>query len=218
MHADELHSGGPDLAGTQRTSLPSPEVERRTGEHVGRHVIREDTDSPPGRHWWAAAAWIAGALALVAVLVRISYSSPVNSDAANNTLQAWDMLHGNLLLHGWIIGDATYYTFELPVYAITESVLGLHSVVPHVDSAIIYVVIAALAVVIAKANSRGLAAWTRGGVVITVVAAALMTPAGVSIVLEKPDHTGTSAIFLLCFLLIDRFPSRRFTAPLILLI
>ncbi len=218
MHADELYSDGPDLAGTQRTSLPSRQVARGAGQHVGQHVVREEADSPPGRRWWAAAAWIAGALALFAILVRISYSSPVNSDAANNTLQAWDLLHGNLLLHGWIIGDATYYTFELPLYAITESVLGLHSVVPHVDSAIIYVIIAALAVAIAKTSSRGLAAWTRGGVVVTVLAAALLTPQGVSIVLEKPDHTGTSAIFLLCFLLIDRFPSRRFTAPLILLI
>ena len=30
------------------------------------------------------------------------------------------MLHGNLVLHGWIVGDVTFYTFELPLIAILE--------------------------------------------------------------------------------------------------
>jgi len=63
----------------------------------------------------AAAAWIVGALALFALYLRISFTGHVTSDGANNALQAWDMWHGHLLLHGWIMGDATYYTFELPV-------------------------------------------------------------------------------------------------------
>ena len=42
--------------------------------------------------------------------LRISFTGHVSSDGANSALQAWDMLHGHLLLHGWIIGDATYYT------------------------------------------------------------------------------------------------------------
>jgi hypothetical protein len=64
------------------------------------------------RRLWVAAAWIGGSVALFAVLLRISLSWPMDSDGANNALQAWDMLHGHLLLPGWIIGDASVYTFE----------------------------------------------------------------------------------------------------------
>ena len=77
------------------------------------------------RRWWPGRVWIGCGIALFALLLRISLSHGMNSDGANNALQGWDMLHGNLLLHGWIIGDATYYTLELPLYAITEAVLGL---------------------------------------------------------------------------------------------
>ena len=62
---------------------------------------------------------------LLAFLLRISLSHGMNSDAANNALQGWDILHGNFLLHGWIIGDATYYTLEVPLYAITEALTFL---------------------------------------------------------------------------------------------
>ena len=45
-------------------------------------------------------------------------------DAASIALQAKDMLHGNVLLHGWLAGDVTFYTFELPLFAVIEGVLG----------------------------------------------------------------------------------------------
>ena len=57
---------------------------------------------------------------------------PVNSDGANDALQAWDMLHGNVLLHGWWLGDVSFYTTELPQYALLELAFGLHSSVVHV--------------------------------------------------------------------------------------
>jgi hypothetical protein len=65
----------------------------------------------------AALAWVAGAAAVLALFLRIKLSGAPNSDSANNALQAWDMLHGHVLLHGWIIGDAAYYTFDLPLGA-----------------------------------------------------------------------------------------------------
>jgi hypothetical protein len=58
------------------------------------------------RRGWIAAACVGGVL-LYAFFLRISLSSPMDSDGANNALQAWDMLHGHLLLHGWLIGDAS---------------------------------------------------------------------------------------------------------------
>ncbi len=64
-----------------------------------------------------ALAWTAAAAVLFACYLRVSWTQPVNSDGAANALQAWDMLHGNLLLHGWSLSDVSFYTTELPQYA-----------------------------------------------------------------------------------------------------
>ncbi len=201
MHADERYSGGPETAGAQLTPPPP----RRDASQTGP---QDPGVRPAGRAWWAAAAWLGGAVALFAVLLRISNSFPMDSDAANNALQAWDMLHGNVLLHGWIIGDATYYTFELPLNVLVESLFGLHAIVPHIVSALVYVILATVAIAVARTGSRGVSVWIRAGVVLAILAAPLLTAPGVSIAVEKPDHTGTAAITLLCFLIVDRLTER----------
>jgi hypothetical protein len=173
---------------------------------------------PAGRRAWAVAAWIAGGAALFVILLRISHSDPANSDGANNALQAWDMLHGHVLLPGWIIGDQTLYTFELPVYAIVDFFFGLSTVVFYVTAALVYLIVAAFSVALACGNSHGLARLARCAVVIAVLAAPIATQQGVSILLAQPDHTGSSAFFLASFLLIDRAPGRRFTPPLLAVI
>src|SRR6266702_3117816 len=99
---------------------------------------------PPGRgrrllrRLLGAMPWVAGCLALFALYLRISFTGHVTSDAANNALQAWDMLHGHLPLHGWVIGDATYYTFDLPVLALAELFSGLSNLTSHIASALTY--------------------------------------------------------------------------------
>ena len=173
---------------------------------------------PAARRWWAAAAWAAGGLVLFAYLLRISLGSRVNSDGANNALQAWDMLHGHVLLHGWLIGDATFYFFELPLNAITELLFGMGNLAAHAASALTYLIVAICAVALAVTDSRGPARAARCAVVVTVLAAPLLTPSSVALLLEEPDHIGTSAFLLASFLLIDRAPGRRFTAPLLCVI
>ena len=173
---------------------------------------------PAARRWWAAAAWSGGSLALFAYFLRISLGSRVNSDGANNALQAWDMLHGHVLLHGWLIGDATFYFFELPLNAITELLFGMGNLAAHVASALTYLIVAVCAVALAVTDSRGPARAARCAVVVTVLAAPLFTTSSVELLLEEPDHIGTSAFLLASFLLIDRAPGRRFTAPLLCVI
>jgi len=213
MHICEQNSGHSDPAGAAG-------VIGAQGAGAPSWIRRRPGAAGPGaslapRRWWTVAAWIGGILALFALMLRISLSGPMTSDEANNALQAWDMLHGNLLLHGWIIGDATYYTFELPMYVITESLLGLHSVAGHVVSALTYVIVAACAMSLARAGSGGLAAAARRAAVLAVLAVPLVTLPGVSILTGTPNHFGTSAIMLGSFILIDRAPDRRFTAPLL---
>lgn len=46
----------------------------------------------------AAAVWALGVIAFFASCLQLARTRAVNSDGASNALQAWDMLHGNLLL------------------------------------------------------------------------------------------------------------------------
>src|SRR5271165_1893080 len=206
MDTGEQQPGLRDLAGAQGTA-PAPRL---------RHAGQVDPAVRPGQaagRWRTVAAWTGGGLALAAFSLRISLSHPVNSDGANNALQAWDMLHGNYLLHNWVLGDATYYTLDLPVIAVTQIFLGLHAIACYVACALIYLIVVACAVAVAVTDSRGPARAARCGVVVAVMAAPLL--ANVLTPLGQPDHTGTSAILLVAFLLIDRFPGRRFTSPLL---
>jgi hypothetical protein len=170
-----------------------------------------------GRRWLAAAAWLGGSLALAALFVQISMTARVMSDGANNALQAWDMLHGHLLLHGWQIGDANYYFLELPLMALAEAIFGLGDFAEHVSSGLTYMLVTVAAIALAVAGSRGSARAARTAVVLAVMAAPLFAGT-VFLVLEEPDHFGTSLFILGSFLLIDRLPGRWFTAPLLLVI
>ena len=48
-----------------------------------------------------------GVAAAFAAYLQLARTRAVNSDGASNALQAWDMLHGNLLLRGWSLSDGS---------------------------------------------------------------------------------------------------------------
>jgi hypothetical protein len=209
MHRNGRPSGPLDRAASTVAGEPSGQRPRPVGLGDQRRAERR---------LWVAAAWIGGGVVLFAVLLRISLSWPMNSDGANNALQAWDMLHGHLLLPGWVIGDASVYTFELPLYAIIEFCFGLTGVVFHIGAALTYLIVMAFSVALACTNSHGASVAARCGVVVGVLAAPIVTQQGVSILLAAPDHIGTSVFLLGSFLLIERAPARRFTPPLLAVI
>ena len=74
-------------------------------------------------------------------------------------------------------------------------------------SALTYLIVAVCAVALAVTDSRGPARAARCAVVVTVLAAPLFTASSVGLLLEEPDHIGTSAFLLASFLLIDRAPA-----------
>jgi hypothetical protein len=156
-------------------------------------------------------------VALFALFLRISQSGArsVSSDPANSALQAWDMLHGHLLLHGWFVGYATFYTFELPLIAFVEIFFGLSFLSVQIAVALVYLIVTACAVAIAVTGSRGASRAVRAGVVAAVLAAPALIISDMWIPLGFPDHTGTTVFLLASCLLIDRAPGRRFTAPLL---
>jgi hypothetical protein len=202
MRAGERFPGGPELADV-RTPLQPAEV---------------PGTRPAARRWRAVAAWVAGGLVLFAFFVRISFGERVDSDGANSALQGWDLVHGHLVLHGWIVGDATFYAFELPLNGIVELLFGVGSRAAHISSALTYLIVAACAVALAVTGSRGLARAVRCAVVVAVLTAPLLAGPPILALLEEPDHIGTSLFLLLSFLLIDRVPDRPPAAPLVCVI
>jgi len=79
----------------------------------------------PRRRGLAAAGYATVFVVFFVLCYLTARTSTVSSDGANNALQGFDLLHGDPVLGGWIIGDATYYTFELPIYAVTTALFGL---------------------------------------------------------------------------------------------
>jgi hypothetical protein len=157
-----------------------------------------------------------------AFFVQISYGGRIDSDGANSALQAWDLIHGHLLLRGWDFGDATFYTFELPVNGITQLIFGLGPRAAHVASALVYFIIAACAVALAAGGARGAGRAARAAVVVVVMAVPLLTIMTTWTLVEEPDHPGTSVFMLISALLIDqvagRLQGRRWVAPLVCVI
>lgn len=142
-----------------------------------------------------------------AVYLRLSYTESVNSDGSSQALQAWDILHGNLLLHGWQLRDASLITLDTFEYAAIESLHGLATSVVHIGAAASYT----LAVLLAAALAKGAATGRRAAVRVTLAAGIMLAPqlgAGVNVLLASPDHTATSVPVLLALLILDRLRPR----------
>jgi hypothetical protein len=163
----------------------------------------------------------AGLVALAAAVLffcywRQSQSAPLSSDGSGNVLQAWDMLHGNLLLHNWWVSDVSFYTTELPQYMLVETLTGLGPWVVHAAAAMTYTLLVLLAALLAKGRARGAAGWARALLAVGVMLAPQLS--ATSILLLSPDHIGTAVPLLVTWLLIDRAPSRWYVPVLVCLL
>ncbi|MBO0834744.1 MAG: hypothetical protein J2P28_04380 [Actinobacteria bacterium] len=162
-----------------------------------------------GHRWLAVAGWTAGTAAAFACFLQLARTRPVDSDGASIALQAWDMLHGNVLLHGWWLSDVSFYTTELPEYLLVELVRPLNADVVHVAAALTYTLVLLLAALLAKGTATGRAAVAR--VLITVgIMLAPQLSSGVKILISSPDHIGTTAPVMAVWLILDRARQRWF--------
>jgi hypothetical protein len=164
-----------------------------------------------GRRAWAIAAL--SVIALFFAYLRVTSTQPVNSDAAGNALEAWAMLHGNWLLRGWSLTDVSFYTTELPEYALVEVARGLRPEVMHISAAFTYTLIVILAALIAFSAHKGAVAVLAAAMAAVII---LVPQPGepTALVLSTPDHTGTAVPVLATLLLLDRAPRRWWTAGL----
>jgi hypothetical protein len=155
--------------------------------------------------WTVGLAVVAGAL--FSAYLRLSNTYPENSDQANLGLAAWDMLHGNLLLHGWVLSDVSFYTTELPQYALLELINGLSPGTFHAAAAMTYTLVLLLTVLLAMGRASD-GAGGREGVTRALIAGGMMLApqlgVGVFILLLSVGHFGTSVPLLLTWLVLDR--------------
>ncbi len=201
-----------DLRGRRtRDDLIRPPPLAGAADAAGRHA-RSPGDRPgersriaraPGGRWWEALGWAALAVALFCCYLRVSQTEPGDSYGAVFTLQAWDMLHGNLLLHGWWLSDVSFYTTELPEYMVVDLLRGLNPGVVHVAAAITYTLLVLLAGLLAKGPAQGSEAAVR----VLIAVGIMLSPQlgnGVFVLLSAPDHVGSCVPVLLAWLLVDR--------------
>src|SRR6266566_272364 len=157
--------------------------------------------------WAWLAAFAVAAIVLFLCFLRFSWTYPADTDGSDQALQAWDMLHGNLLLHGWTIADVTYYTTEIPQYMLIELVRGLGPEVEHIAGAATYTLLVLAVGLLARGRATG-----RAGLIRLLVAAGIMLAPqfgnATHLLLSQPDHLGTQLPLLLLFLLLDRAPRR----------
>jgi hypothetical protein len=166
------------------------------------------TASGRRRRPWVAGAVLGCAALLFFCYLRIAGTVRVNSDAAGLVLQASDMLHGNLLLHGWWDTDVSFITTELPEYMGVTAVAGVRPEVVHVCSALTYTLLVLLAAFVARGRARGAEGVTRA--LLAAVVMLVPQPNGPTpVLLGSPDHVGTALPVLLLLLLLDRAPDPR---------
>ena len=174
----------------------------------------------PWLRWAILVAWplglAAAGVALYLCYLALSRTQEVTSDGASIALQAWDMLHGNPLLRGWTATDVTFYTTEVPEWAVVEWVRGLNADVLHAGAAITYTLVVLTAGLLGRGQAKG-----REGMVRLFISAGIVSApqagAGVFILVFQPDHTGTSVPLLLTWLVLDRAPRKWFVPPIIAL-
>jgi hypothetical protein len=152
-----------------------------------------------------AVASLACVLAVAVVYccaLREASTVVTQSDAASMALQGWAMAHGNVLLHGWRLADVSFYTIEVPAYAIAGLVVGLRPDVVPACAAATFTILVVLAAAVARARRLGLAGAAAAGITTAVMAGPALRVAGT--LLTEPDHTGTAVVPLVLALVIDR--------------
>jgi hypothetical protein len=182
--------------GKALTSEPEDDQVPGTTGPTGRHALRLRSSA-------VTAAWVLGVIAAFVSYLQLARTRAVNSDGAGQALQAWDILHGNLLLHGWSLGDVSYYTTELPQYMLVEFLRGLNEDVVHVAAAMTYTLATLLAALLAKGNATGRQALVRVLIAVGIMLAPQLA-SGVNILISSSDHIGTSVPVMVVWLILDR--------------
>ena len=167
---------------------------------------------------WRFWAGVGVFLLLIAVLywayLRLSQTYTENSDEANILLMAQDMLHGNLFLSGWHVSDVPFITTELPQMAVLVALFGLRLGTAHIAAATTYTLLVAIAMLLAKGETRGKKAVARMAVALGIMLAP-QPGVGIFVAIFSVGHIGTALPIMLTWLVLDRCGRRWWVPPVI---
>lgn len=125
-----------------------------------------------------------------------------NSDAASLVLEGHAMATGHLLLQGWSLSLDSFWTSEVPLYALATAVLGVSPSVITVTTAVLAALLVVVGAGIAAEGHRGAAA--AAGAVTVLGLLALPDHALASFLLLGGSHLGAALWALVAFLALRR--------------
>jgi hypothetical protein len=107
-------SGTPERSSAPRSTASSGSAQAGSGQAGSaqdipggdaRPVSKRRPSGPAAirRRVLASTAIVLAVALLFVAYLQVSRTYPENSDESNTLLMAWDMLHGNVLLHGWYL-------------------------------------------------------------------------------------------------------------------
>ena len=169
--------------------------------------------SPRVLRWAGIAVFLLVIVVLFDAYLHLSKTYQENSDEANILLMANDMLHGNLMLHGWSVSDVPFITTELPQIALLVWMFGLHLNTAHIAAAVTYTLVVAVAMLLAKGKARGWAGVARMALVLGIMLAP-QPGVGIFVVIFSVGHIGTALPVMLTWLVLDRL-GRKWYVPLL---
>jgi hypothetical protein len=196
--------------------MPNPAA---GAERLAGGVEEEAAPAGPARRSARAWRWAGVAVFLLVIVVvfdaylHLSKTYPENSDEANILLMANDMLHGNILLHGWSVSDVPFISTELPQIALLVWMFGLHLNTAHIAAAVTYTLVVAVGMLLAKGHAHGWAAVARMALALAIMLAP-QPGVGVFVAIFSVGHIGTALPVMLTWLVLDRL-GRRWYVPLI---
>lgn len=143
-------------------------------------------------------SWLGYLVAFVALsgfYMSLAATLPLNSDSVSAVLEAQDILHGNVLLHGWDLSTEPYYVTEILPYVVVVGLAGWHLSFYYLVPAMLMAAMVLLAFRLCRVMApRG--AWF----FLALVAAP--TAFGVQVMLIPCIHMGAYVGVLVCWLLI----------------
>lgn len=164
------------------------------------------------RRWAGVGVFVLVIVVLFDAYLHLSKTYPENSDEANILLMANDMLHGNVLLHGWSVSDVPFITTELPQIALLVWMFGLHLNTAHIAAAVTYTLVVVVAMLLAKGKAHGWAAVARMALALGIMLAP-QPGVGIFVVIFSVGHIGTALPVMLTWLVLDRL-GRKWYVPL----
>jgi hypothetical protein len=180
--------------------MPGCDARRVTATPV--RDIEPASPAAPTRRAGAALALLLGFVVLVVLYVVTGRAVAPNSDGASLVLEGQTVGHGHLLLQGWALSLDSFWTSEVPLYALGYLAAGVDPLLLRLVPAVLAALVVVLGVIIAGDGARRRA--TVAGAVTVVALLAFPTYAFTLYFLRGGSHVGALACSLLAIYAVRR--------------